>query len=174
MNPFSLARGVVVGLFLLGAVASRAAEVDVRWLGGSAPALAGGVSWGVPWAKGAMSKEQRFALRTKDGAALPLQSWPLAYWADGSVKWSGFATVAGPQATAMTLTTVAGAEELKNGVTVRESAAAIEVETGRLKVRIARQGERLVESMAIEGREVAREGRLIAIVQDGPERSYFP
>ncbi len=26
--------------------------------------------------------------------ALPLQAWPLAYWPDGSLKWSGFAAVA--------------------------------------------------------------------------------
>jgi hypothetical protein len=25
---------------------------------------------------------------------LPLQQWPLAYWPDGSIKWTGFATVA--------------------------------------------------------------------------------
>jgi len=35
-------------------------------------------------------KDQAFALATADGKALPLQTWSLAYWPDGSLKWSGF------------------------------------------------------------------------------------
>ncbi len=66
---------------------------QLRWLGDAAPPLESGVSWGVPWPRGAVSKSQTFSL-TAGGAALPLQQWPLAYWPDGSIKWTGFATVA--------------------------------------------------------------------------------
>ena len=54
------------------------------------------MSWGVPWARGAVKNGQAFSLAGADGKALPLQQWALAYWPDGSLKWSGFATVAGP------------------------------------------------------------------------------
>jgi hypothetical protein len=35
---------------------------------------------------------------TADGKAIPVQTWPLAYWPDGSLKWSGIATVVGTDA----------------------------------------------------------------------------
>src|SRR4051812_31220832 len=76
--------------------AADAVPAQVRWLDKDAPALAQGLSWGVPWAKGTVSKDQTFTLKSADGKVLPVQSWPLAYWQDGSIKWTGFATVAGP------------------------------------------------------------------------------
>ena len=72
--------------------------VTAGWLGGSPPPIESGVSWGIPWPRGTVRKGQSFSLTTADGKALPLQNWPLAYWPDGSMKWIGFATVAGPGA----------------------------------------------------------------------------
>ncbi len=66
----------------------------IRWLGDTAPGVASGVSFGVPWPRGAVSRTQTFSLTASDGGALPLQAWPLAYWPDGSIKWTGFAAVA--------------------------------------------------------------------------------
>ena len=51
-----------------------------------------GVSWGVPWARGMVGRTQTFALTANDGKSQPLQAWPLAWWPDGSIKFSGFAT----------------------------------------------------------------------------------
>ena len=68
--------------------------VTLRWLDDDVPQITSGVSWGVPWPKGAISKDQSFMLTCNDGKTLPLQIWPLAYWPDGSLKWSGFATIA--------------------------------------------------------------------------------
>ena len=48
-------------------------------------------------------EEQAFTLVSSDGKNLPLQTWPLAYWPDGSMKWSGFATVAGAQSSTGTV-----------------------------------------------------------------------
>ena len=72
--------------------------MTVGWLGGSPPPVESGVSWGIPWPRGTVRRNQTFTLTTADGKALPLQNWPLAYWPDGSMKWTGFATVAGPSA----------------------------------------------------------------------------
>src|SRR6185312_15105453 len=38
------------------------------------------------------------ALADSSGAPVPVQSWPLAYWPDGSLKWTGHAV--DPSATA--------------------------------------------------------------------------
>ena len=69
-------------------------STQMKWLGDKAPGGAIGVSWGVPWPEGKVQKNRQFKLTTSDGQAKPLQSWTLAYWPDGSIKWTGFATVA--------------------------------------------------------------------------------
>src|SRR5947208_2754050 len=72
--------------------AQTATSTDLSWLDGAAPGQAVGTTWGVPWPRGAVRREQTFAL-TAGGQSLPLQSWPLAYWPDGTIKFTGFAAV---------------------------------------------------------------------------------
>ena len=130
-----------------------------------------GVNWGTPWPQGKVRKDQAFNLTTSDGKSLPLQSWPLAWWPDGSIKWSGFVTVAGPETTGSLRLSLRNAASPTSGpsVQVKQSDTTFEIDTGRLKVRIPRSGASLIDSMAVDGREVARDGRLICILQDGPD-----
>src|SRR5438105_2917884 len=59
-----------------------------RWLDGHAPAINTGATWGMPWPRGKHKHSVRnFILRETGGVATPLQSWPLAFWPDGSLKW---------------------------------------------------------------------------------------
>ena len=67
-------------------------SITLSWLGGEPPLVSTGVSWGVPWPQGAVQRGATFNL-TAQGKQLPVQTWPLATWPDGSLKWSGFATV---------------------------------------------------------------------------------
>jgi hypothetical protein len=168
---FLIASGL--GLVLLFSAALRAADppqvVLLDWLGGAAPATQQGVSWGVPWPKGALKPNRVFSLSSADGRQLPVQSWPLAYWPDGSLKWSGFAAVAGPQAAGPFKLAPGGTKEGANAVRLKESSAAVEIDTGRLQCRIPRQGAFLIESMTIDGLVVARQGRLICVLQNGPD-----
>ena len=64
-------------------------RVSVDWLGGEAPGADCGVSWGVPWAQGSVARQTQFALADVQGQAIPVQSWALAYWPDGTLKWTG-------------------------------------------------------------------------------------
>jgi exo-rhamnogalacturonan lyase-like protein len=155
----------------LDAAAQSASSVELKWLGETPPAVPMGVSWGVPWPQGKVRKDQAFSLITADGKSLPLQSWPLAWWPDGSIKWTGFATVAGPEATgSLRLSPNKSAAPISVPVVqVRESGTTFEIDTGRLKVRILREGASLIDSMVVDGREVARDGQLICILQDGPD-----
>ena len=101
---------VGVALLLITMPMVRAGEVTLNWLDKTPLGVATGVSWGVPFGKAEMvKKDQPFSLKTPDGKSLPLQSWPLAYWADGTIKWMGFATTAGPDVAASVLSTQAGA-----------------------------------------------------------------
>src|SRR5499426_1204665 len=133
---------LLVAVCALPAAAQSASSVEMKWLGDKAPATPIGVSWGTPWPQGKVRKDQAFTLTTAGGKSLPLQSWPLAYWPDGSIKWSGFATVAGPETTGSLRLSLSNTAASTSGpvVQVRQSDTTFEIDTGRLTVRIARWG----------------------------------
>jgi len=45
------------------------------------------VHFGLPFPERALSQPDSLLLQTKDGVPLPLQTRPLSYWSDGSVRW---------------------------------------------------------------------------------------
>ena len=146
------------------------ADVNLNWLDKAAPSSAAGVSFGVPWPRGAVQKDQVFSLASGSGAALPLQSWTLAYWPDGSIKWTGFATVAGPQAAGpLKLSAQAAGAPAGPVVKVHKSETTVEVDTGALKCRIPLWGDDLIDTLSVDGRLVARNARLVCILQNGPD-----
>ena len=146
------------------------ADVSIHWLDHTAPGAGTGVSFGVPWPQGAVKKDPTFSLRAADGKTLPVQTWPLAYWPDGSLKWSGLATATGAG--------VAGPFILSSGTSaatdgaklmLQQSNGVIEIDTGAMKARLLTTGTNLIESLAVGGREVARAGQLVCILQNGPD-----
>jgi hypothetical protein len=142
-------------------------SVAVDWLGHSAAQMESGVSWGVPWQRGTVQKSATFQLTNAEGKKMPLQSWTLAYWPDGSIKWTGFATVAGEDSAGpfhITQGSVTGA----NGPTLQisQTAQAIQVDTGALQCRIPLHGPAFIESLSMGGRDVARHGRLVCSLED--------
>ena len=141
------------------------APVGLGWLGDKAPLVAAGVSWGVPWARGMMARDRGVTVQA-GGRVLATQSWPLAFWPDGSVKWTGLAIAANAQM-AGPLTVVAAATDVpESPVQVQVASNFFDVTTGPLRCRIVRSGKSLIESMTVDGREVARDGRLIVIRED--------
>ncbi|MEO6003484.1 MAG: hypothetical protein ABIZ04_22970 [Opitutus sp.] len=150
-----------------------AASVPLNWLDGHPAPVNVGVSFGVPWSRGTVAKAQAFTLTAADGKTLPVQTWPLAYWPDGSLKWSGFATVAGPAQTGefklAPAASGAAASATGPGLKVQRSDTTFEIDTGRVKIRIPKHGSAFIDSITVDGREVARAGRLICVVQQGPD-----
>ena len=146
--------------------ATKPPPESLSWLDGTPPLVPVGVSWGVPWARGAVARDAVFAVKAADGRALPTQNWPLAYWPDGSLKWSGLA-IAGSPDLAGPLTVSAEASPAPSApVQVKDAGGTIEVTTGPLVCRIPRQGDVIVESLMVDGREVGRNGRLLAGRED--------
>ena len=68
-------------------------RIKLSWLGSTPPSLSTGVSWGVPLPEGKIKLSDGYLLTNDQGQAMPVQSWPLAYWPDGSLKWVGLSTV---------------------------------------------------------------------------------
>jgi hypothetical protein len=143
-------------------------SIALRLLDDEALKIESGVSFGVPWPKGSVTGEAVFCLRSED-KYFPIQTWPLAYWPDGSLKWSGFATVVpaginGPFSLAPAPSQTAG--QLK----ITSNGNSMMVDTGALKCVISTAtGANLFESMMIGDRAVAGSGHLFCILQNGPE-----
>jgi hypothetical protein len=145
--------------------------VELSLLGNTPQALATGVSWGVPWAQGTVRAGGGFSLSAQ-GSGLPLQSWPLAYWPDGSIKWTGFATVvpagaAGP----VTLSLSAAGAPAAGAVTVSRDSKAGVVDTGALRCSIPLHGDKIIESMSVGGKSIGGAGQLVCVLQSGAEEN---
>jgi hypothetical protein len=140
----------------------------VRWLDGAAPKTPPGTTWGMPWPRGKHVAGTAFALRSSAGDDVPVQSWPLATWPDGSLKWTAHAVPA-DIAAADGFELVAGAPAAPaKSLTARETGGAIEIDTGVIVARIAKTGRVLVPTVSRDGREILRNGRLVLLRQDSP------
>lgn len=144
------------------AEAADADPVTLDWLEDGGLGAAPGATVGVPWPKGAYRRDQTFALTDADGAAVPVQSWPIAYWPDGSLKWTAHAV----SSDAGKLTLAAGEPTApEQRVTVDKSGGTIGISTGVITAKIGRSGSTLVKSVTRGTTEIARNGRLVLIRQ---------
>lgn len=143
------------------ATGTNATGTKLNWLDGASPTRCDGVTWGVAWPRGQFKPGQAFNLETEKGE-LPLQSWPLATWPDGSLKWSAHAL--GPQQNwpAKLQLTPTATQDAK-GLEVSESAQEIVVATGLITCHIAKSGHEIFSSLERQGQVVARAGKLICL-----------
>jgi hypothetical protein len=148
----------------------------IRWIDGEAPAeISGGTTWGMPFARGTVTDSNRLLVRDAEGNATASQAWPLATWPDGSLKWAGIAFPAtDAPSPAYEVTADCGAPPREGGlppsgapiVTVTETAAALTVDTGTLQMVIDRSGSHLFTTLTRGGADVARNARLVSLLQD--------
>ncbi|MFD6997052.1 Tat pathway signal sequence domain protein [Streptomyces mirabilis] len=147
------------------AARSEAADTDpvtLDWLEDGALGAAPGSTVGVPWPKGTYQQDQTFALTDASGKDVPVQSWPIAYWPDGSLKWTAHAVSSGSGK----LTLAAGAPAAPDKlVTVDKSGGTIDISTGVITAKIGKSGSTLVKSVKRGSTEIAKDGRLVLIRQ---------
>lgn len=148
-------------------------SIDLRWL--TQPEVATGVTWGVPWKKGELSKQQLALLQLEEASGEPerhqVQSWPAAFWPDGSIKWSAHAAVCQRPAPSGYRLALASAPEGasdkpeagRRGVLVRDTPEAYIVDTGVITCRVPKQGPGIIDRIVREGRDICSGGRLVAI-----------
>jgi hypothetical protein len=178
----------VAAVFSLSAVAVRAADpapsVTLNWLGGTPPVSGTGVSWGVPWPRGTVHLRDPLVLTGSDGREIRMQTWPLAYWPDGSLKWTGQAisspaSLAGPfqisvRASAAPEPTVQNrnqARERSSGDRIAWNATGslINIDTGPMRCRILKHDTSVVfDGIWAGDTEIAEHGRLVLLVSDQP------
>src|SRR4051812_13188815 len=153
----SLAAAPVASLIDLPTAAARPVAVpavNLTWLEGR-PATAAVTTWGTPWPKGAVPPDQTFSLTAADGSAVPGESWPTAYWPDGTLKWSAHAIAAPTPAHSYALAPGTAAVPA-TAVTVKDEKSYLDVDTGVIKTRIRKNGSELISQIWRNGVEVAR------------------
>ncbi|NGN70429.1 Tat pathway signal sequence domain protein, partial [Streptomyces sp. A7024] len=143
--------------------APRAAEPGrIAWLEKGGLGSAPGTTFGVAWPKGAVKADETFALTAGDGAEIPVQSWPTAYWPDGTLKWTAHAA-AREAAKAEDFTILPGkaAATPAKKIAVKKSGSTITVDTGTITATIGTKGSSLIRSLTRDTTEIARNGRLV-------------
>ncbi len=151
-------------------------DVPLAWVG-DAPKSDVPVTFGVPFDAGAVSKTTPLAI-TADATEIPTESWPLAFWPDGTVKW---AAVSGTvPAGADNLTVRIGKPNKKNSnknqnqLLASEDGKHIIVRAGNSNVYIPKVSsssqivENIIDSIVTAGVTVAVDGRLVGTVKDSP------
>jgi hypothetical protein len=120
----------------------------------SRPAAATGVTWGVAVPRGELAKGAPVHLQGPGGKAQPTQSWPLAYWPDGSVKWVGCAAVPAPtDGDAFSLVEGGGPVPAARVNVTQPGIEVIRcVETGAMTVEVGDRGRYLIQEIVRDGR----------------------
>lgn len=128
------------------AAADGADPVTLDWLEDGGLGAAPGSTVGVPWPMGAHQEDQTFALTDEGGKAVPVQTWPLAYWPDGSLKWTAHAVSSGSGKLTLSPGTPAAPDKK---VTVDSGGGTIDVSTGVITAKIGKDGATLIKSSPV-------------------------
>ena len=139
---------------------------------GAAPSSQRGAMFGVPFDQGAVTVATDLQLLGGDGSQIAADTWPLAYWPDGSIKWSGVAATIPAGADDLTVR-IAGKKKKANKMNTQAPIATnlgneIKVSTGLTDTYIAKQGSALIDSIVRGGVRVAVDGRLVCSTQSEP------
>ncbi|MFI6877841.1 Tat pathway signal sequence domain protein [Streptomyces sp. NPDC050400] len=155
-----------------GAESAEATPVTLSWLEDGGLGAAPGSTVGVPWPKGAYEKGQEFALADADGKQVPVQTWPLAQWPDGSLKWTAHAVGPGAGTGKLTLTAGSAAAPDKK-VSVSTGGGTVTVDTGVIVAKLGTNGSSLVKTVRRGSTEIAKNGRLVLLrqgeIEDGDQ-----
>ncbi|MET4622111.1 hypothetical protein ABIE18_003580 [Arthrobacter sp. 2762] len=158
-------------------------HAPITWLDGEPPAtLSGGTTWGMPFPRGTVQGPEELSVFDATGEAINAQTWPLATWPDGSLKWAGVAIGATDQPSpAYSVTTnsstahppeehdggPAAAVERSPEVTVTETEESVTVSTATLEMVLPRSGPTLFSTLTRNSSVVAKDGRLVSLLQTG-------
>jgi hypothetical protein len=150
------------------AASATAGGVSLHWLEG-VPDTTTGAAFGVPWPRGQVTPQTTFAVTTGSGAEVPVQSWPLAYWPDGTVKWSGHALGA-DAGLADSLTIAPGTPAAPSAaVTATRQGDDIVLDNGTITVTLATRGDTIVRDISRSGRSTGGNGQLVLELADRPD-----
>jgi len=157
-------------VYMLSGIKTPAAPAPLNWLEKGKSGLPG-LTWGVPWPKGTIKLNHKFHVSDQQGKEFFIQSWPLAYWPDGSLKWTGHAAANLPVEGLYKV--IAGKAALAvQSLLITDSSSSIKIDTGKIICIVNKSGRILIPSITRNGHLVANAGVLTVLIQDQPEDTY--
>lgn len=132
----------------------------------------GYVTWGMPWKKGEVSADTGYILTTENGTAINVQSKPIAFWQDGSPKWTSHtANIKDNSCVYFSQ----GKADTYDGIKCSENDNEIVVENGKFTAVFPKKGDVLMSAPFAEARLVAvKENRTeSADIQTKSEITYY-
>jgi len=160
-----------LSMLSMGLYGKNGVSGDLRWVG-TRPPTDCPVSLGIPFLKGELEADGRVVLNDRDGADIPSDCWPLAYWPDGSVKWLGVAAVVPGEAEGIRFETARKKHKTENRsgakVWVDEAGSFFRVSTGKVEAYVPKRGSCLLDSLRCEGRTVGGQAALLCSTQNRP------
>jgi hypothetical protein len=144
---------------------------QLGWLETLEPKAQAGYTWGQPWPRGQITPKDALTLIDETGKKKPLQTWVMATWPDGSVKWSGHAVEAN-QTLGKTFSVAKGSPpKPAKAINVSRNGNKIVVDTGVIKTSINTQGDVVIESVIRNKRTILQNARFIGQRQSHAEVS---
>ena len=131
--------------------------MKLSWLNDK-PKIPVGVSFGVPWARGELQRDETLILGDKN-----IQSWPMAFWPDGSVKWTGHAAVFDNDSASIYELEKSVSFTTEHKLILEEDRHFIKIDTGVLQCKICKQGHYFMDSLVVDGKTIGKRGHLILI-----------
>lgn len=139
------------------------------------------VTWGIPFAQGRLLDPKHVALADSAGKPVPLQTTVLHKWPDGSIHWllldfQADSANANKQYT-FTYGTQVEPAPAQAGLTVAETADAVNVNTGAITFTVKKGAHNLAESITLPGESQPLGEKLTGVVQtrDGwIETAFIP
>lgn len=143
-------------------------SANLRWLTGNGPqALSDGVSFGMPWPQGLYQSGQVFVIQANDTQWL-LDSRELAYWADGSLKWTAH-SVSGniDYSDEYTVKGVSHPPEPTASITIEQQESLSVTTANGLYLRFPGPGSSVIlEKLEIEGHTVCSAASVVASINE--------
>ena len=146
------------------------ADIPLQWIG-TTPAKDKPVSWGVPFGEGVLKADALLKLTTDKGQEVTIDSWPLAYWPDGSVKWCAVSGIIPGNTDKLILNKKTQKEtkrQAKRTDWVHEEGNNIRVDAGDVQAYLSKEGEFLMDSLFYRGVKVGEKLRLFCQTQSEP------
>lgn len=143
----------------------------LKWLDRQAKDSAG-VTWGTPWGKGVLNRDDSISLSDTKGRKIGVQSWPTAFWPDGSVKWTGHAAVLGKEVSENYQLDIHETPKSGHSIKVNNLDHLIEIDTGKLLCQINKEGTVIIKQLKLKENIIGTNGKLIAVKEEITERPH--
>jgi len=139
--------------------------IKLKWLSPNIKAEQG-VTWGVPWKEGVLQREENITLFDSSKTPIPVQSWPTAFWPDGSVKWTAHAAAFINNVSDCYYLSKGNPVKPKFELRVSERKEWIEINTGKMVCRINKRGKSIIQSVFYGNAIFCTGGKLICIREE--------